>query len=77
MIAGAARAFATRGYHNTSLNSVAASLQVTKPTLSLLAPSVAALNWMGHGYRADASLTPQKIADRFIDVFNQSPRGRD
>jgi hypothetical protein len=31
---------------------------------------------MGHWYREDASLTPQEIADRFIDVFNRGLRGR-
>ena len=36
-----------------------------------------ALNWMGHWYREDASLKPQEIADRFIDVFNRGLRGRD
>jgi AcrR family transcriptional regulator len=36
-----------------------------------------ALNWMGHWYREDASLSPQEIADRFIDVFNRGLRGRD
>jgi AcrR family transcriptional regulator len=36
-----------------------------------------ALNWMGHWYREDASLNPQEIADRFIDVFNRGLRGRD
>jgi len=36
-----------------------------------------ALNWMGHWYREDASLKPQQIADRFIDVFNHGLRGRD
>ena len=36
-----------------------------------------ALNWMGHWYREDASLGPQQIADRFIDVFNVGLRGRD
>jgi len=36
-----------------------------------------ALNWMGHWYREDATLKPQEIADRFIDVFNIGLRGRD
>jgi AcrR family transcriptional regulator len=35
VILAAARAFATRGYHNTSLDDLAASLKVTKPTLYL------------------------------------------
>jgi AcrR family transcriptional regulator len=35
-----------------------------------------ALNWMGHWYRDDASLKPNDIADRFIDVFNMGLRGR-
>ncbi|HEX6636072.1 MAG TPA: TetR/AcrR family transcriptional regulator [Steroidobacteraceae bacterium] len=35
MILAAARAFASRGYHNTSLDDLAASLKVTKPTLYL------------------------------------------
>jgi AcrR family transcriptional regulator len=34
-----------------------------------------ALNWMGHWYREDASLKPQEIADKFIDVFNRGLRG--
>lgn len=181
VILAAARAFATRGYHNTSLDDLAASLKVTKPTLylyvankesilfecfraglaqiqdtldeceksggparerlfafirgyaaaivgdfgwcmlraedqhlgavmsrrikllkagidrrmrALIEAGVAdgsirpcdpkmtafalagALNWMGHWYREDASLTPQEIADRFIDVFNRGLRGR-
>lgn len=33
VILAAARAFATRGYHNTSLDDLAASLNVTKPTI--------------------------------------------
>jgi AcrR family transcriptional regulator len=36
-----------------------------------------ALNWMGHWYREDASLKPEQIAERFIDVFNRGLRGRD
>ena len=36
-----------------------------------------ALNWMGHWYRDDATLKPDEIADRFIDVFNKGLRGRD
>jgi len=36
-----------------------------------------ALNWMGHWYREDATLKPDEIADRFIDVFNKGLRGRD
>jgi AcrR family transcriptional regulator len=182
VILAAARAFAARGYHNTSLDDLAASLKVTKPTLYLYVPSkeailfecfraglaqihatldaceqaggparerlfafirgyaaaivgdfgwcmlraedqhlgaamsrrikllkagidrrmralidagigdgsirpcdakmtafalAGALNWMGHWYRDDASLKPQDIADRFIDVFNRGLRGRE
>ena len=182
VILAAARAFRERGYHNTSLDDLAASLKVTKPTLYLYVPSkeailfecsragldqilatlkecegadgparerlfafirgyaaaivgdfgwcmlraedqhlgaamsrrikllkagidkrmraliaagvadgsirdcdtrmtafalAGALNWMGHWYREDASLKPQEIADRFIDVFNMGLRGRD
>ncbi|HUK01815.1 MAG TPA: TetR/AcrR family transcriptional regulator [Steroidobacteraceae bacterium] len=33
VIAAAARVFRTRGYHNTTLDDIAASLHVTKPTL--------------------------------------------
>ena len=181
VILAAARAFRERGYHNTSLDDLAASLKVTKPTLYLYVPSkeailfecfragldqiratlkdcesadgparerlfafirgyaaaivgdfgwcmlraedqhlgtamsrrikllkagidkrmralisagvadgsirdcdtrmtafalAGALNWMGHWYREDASLNPQEIADRFIDVFNRGLRGR-
>ncbi len=39
VILAAARAFAARGYHNTSLDDLAASLQVTKPTLYLYVPN--------------------------------------
>jgi len=182
VILAAARAFRQRGYHNTSLDDLAASLKVTKPTLYLYVPNkeailfecfragiapieatlteceksdeparerlfafirgyaaaivgdfgwcmlraedqhlgaamsrkikllkagidkrmralieagvadgsirhcdprmtafalAGALNWMGHWYREDASLNPQEIADRFIDVFNRGLRGRD
>src|SRR3954463_1277040 len=35
VILAAARAFRQRGYHNTSLDDLAASLKVTKPTLYL------------------------------------------
>lgn len=182
VILAAARAFRSRGYHNTSLDNLAASLKVTKPTLYLYVPGkeamlfecfkaglaqiqatldeceraagparerlftfirgyaaaivgdfgwcmlraedqhlgaamsrrikllkagidrrmralieagvadgsirdcdskmtafalAGALNWMGHWYREDASLNPQEIADRFIDVFNRGLRGRD
>ena len=182
VILAAARAFRQRGYHNTSLDDLAASLKVTKPTLYLYVPNkeailfecfkagiapiqatltecekssgparerlfafirgyaaaivgdfgwcmlraedqhlgtamgrkikllkagidkrmrslieagvadgsirecdtrmtsfalAGALNWMGHWYREDATLNPQEIADRFIDVFNRGLRGRD
>ena len=182
VILAAARAFAARGYHNTSLDDLAGSLKVTKPTLYLYVPNkeailfecflaglaqiqatlddceraagparerlfafirsyaaaivgdfgwcmlraedqhlgsamsrrikllkagidrrmralieagvgdgsirpcdpkmtafalAGALNWMGHWFREDASLNPQEIADRFIDVFNRGLRGRD
>jgi len=182
VILAAARAFRERGYHNTSLDDLAASLKVTKPTLYLYVPNkeailfecfragldqiratlkecefaagparerlfafirgyaaaivgdfgwcmlraedqhlgaamsrrikllkagidrrmraliaagvadgsirdcdtrmtafalAGALNWMGHWYRDDASLRPNEIADRFIDVFNHGLRGRD
>jgi AcrR family transcriptional regulator len=182
VILAAARAFRERGYHNTSLDDLAASLKVTKPTLYLYVPNkeailfecfraglaqiqatleecesaagparerlfafirgyaaaivgdfgwcmlraedqhlgapmsrrikllkagidkrmralidagvadgsiracdtrmtafalAGALNWMGHWYREDASLKPNEIADRFIDVFNRGLRGRD
>ena len=180
VILAAARAFRQRGYHNTSLDDLAASLKVTKPTLYLYVPNkeailfecfraglaqiqasldssekaagparerlfafirgyaaaivgdfgwcmlraedqhlgaamsrrikllkagidkrmralieagvadgsirdcdirmtafalAGALNWMGHWYREDATLNPQEIADRFIDVFNRGLRG--
>jgi AcrR family transcriptional regulator len=179
VILAAARAFRQRGYHNTSLDDLAASLEVTKPTLYLYVPSkeailfecfraglaqiqatldecetarsparerlfafirgyaaaivgdfgwcmlraedqdlgstmsrrikqlkagidrrmralieagvadgsiracdarmtafavAGALNWMGHWYREDASLTPQEITDRFIDLFDRGLR---
>jgi AcrR family transcriptional regulator len=182
VILAAARAFRERGYHNTSLDDLAASLKVTKPTLYLYVPNkeailfecfraglaqiqatladcesatgparerlfafirgyaaaivgdfgwcmlraedqhlglamsrrikllkagidkrmralieagvadgsirpcdsrmtafalAGALNWMGHWYREDATLKPNDIADRFIDVFNRGLRGRD
>ena len=38
VILAAARAFRERGYHNTSLDDLAASLKVTKPTLYLYVP---------------------------------------
>ena len=43
MILAAARAFRERGYHNTSLDDLAASLEVTKPTLYLYVPSKEAM----------------------------------
>jgi AcrR family transcriptional regulator len=43
VILAAARAFARRGYHNTSLDDLAASLQVTKPTLYLYVPNKEAI----------------------------------
>lgn len=43
VILAAARAFAARGYHNTSLDDLAASLQVTKPTLYLYVPNKEAI----------------------------------
>ena len=43
VILAAARAFAARGYHNTSLDDLAASLKVTKPTLYLYVPSKEAI----------------------------------
>jgi len=43
VILAAARAFRQRGYHNTSLDDLAASLKVTKPTLYLYVPSKEAI----------------------------------
>ena len=43
VILAAARAFSHRGYHNTSLDDLAASLEVTKPTLYLYVPSKEAI----------------------------------
>lgn len=43
VILAAARAFRERGYHNTSLDDLAASLQVTKPTLYLYVPGKEAM----------------------------------
>ena len=43
VILAAARAFSTRGYHNTSLDDLAASLEVTKPTLYLYVPNKEAI----------------------------------
>ena len=43
VILAAARAFRERGYHNTSLDDLAASLQVTKPTLYLYVPNKEAI----------------------------------
>jgi AcrR family transcriptional regulator len=43
VILAAARAFRERGYHNTSLDDLAASLRVTKPTLYLYVPNKQAI----------------------------------
>src|SRR6187397_884312 len=43
VILAAARAFRARGYHNTSLDDLAASLEVTKPTLYLYVPGKEAM----------------------------------
>jgi len=43
VILAAARAFRARGYHNTSLDDLAASLKVTKPTLYLYVPNKEAI----------------------------------
>jgi AcrR family transcriptional regulator len=43
VILAAARAFRQRGYHNTSLDDLAAGLQVTKPTLYLYVPNKEAI----------------------------------
>jgi len=43
VIHAAARAFRERGYHNTSLDDLAASLKVTKPTLYLYVPNKEAI----------------------------------
>jgi AcrR family transcriptional regulator len=43
VILAAARAFAARGYHNTSLDDLAGSLKVTKPTLYLYVPNKEAI----------------------------------
>jgi AcrR family transcriptional regulator len=43
VILAAARAFAARGYHNTSLDDLAASMGVTKPTLYLYVPNKEAI----------------------------------
>jgi AcrR family transcriptional regulator len=43
VILAAARAFRARGYHNTSLDDLAASLKVSKPTLYLYVPNKEAI----------------------------------
>jgi AcrR family transcriptional regulator len=43
VIRAAAQAFRQRGYHNTSLDDLAASLRVTKPTLYLYVPNKEAI----------------------------------
>ena len=43
VILAAAHAFRARGYHNTSLDDLAASLRVTKPTLYLYVPNKEAI----------------------------------
>src|ERR1043165_2812108 len=43
VILAAAHAFRERGYHNTSLDDLAASLKVTKPTLYLYVPNKEAI----------------------------------
>ena len=43
VIVAAAHAFRERGYHNTSLDDLAASLRVTKPTLYLYVPNKEAI----------------------------------
>ena len=43
VILAAARAFRERGYHNTSLDDLAASLEVTKPTLYFYVPNKEAI----------------------------------
>src|SRR3954470_13225539 len=43
VILAAAQAFRQRGYHNTSLDDLAASLRVTKPTLYLYVPNKEAI----------------------------------
>src|SRR3954463_5445713 len=43
VIHAAARAFRERGYHNTSLDDLAATLGVTKPTLYLYVPNKEAI----------------------------------
>jgi AcrR family transcriptional regulator len=43
VIGAAAQAFRQRGYHNTSLDDLAASLRVTKPTLYLYVPNKEAI----------------------------------
>jgi AcrR family transcriptional regulator len=43
VILAAARAFRTRGYHNTSLDDLAATLKVTKPTLYIYVPGKEAM----------------------------------
>jgi AcrR family transcriptional regulator len=43
VILAAARAFRARGYHNTSLDDLAASLRVSKPTLYLYVPNKEAI----------------------------------
>jgi AcrR family transcriptional regulator len=43
VIVAAAHAFRQRGYHNTSLDDLAASLKVTKPTLYLYVPNKEAI----------------------------------
>src|SRR4051812_30710054 len=43
VILAAARAFRARGYHNTSLDELAASLKVSKPTLYIYVPGKEAM----------------------------------
>ena len=70
VILAAARAFAQRGYHNVSLDDLAASLKVTKPTLYLYVPNKEAI--LFECFRAGL----EQISPRICAVCQDSDFGR-
>ena len=60
VILAAARAFRERGYHKTSLDDLAASLKVTKPTLYLYVPNKEAILFECFRAGLDQILVPLK-----------------
>jgi AcrR family transcriptional regulator len=82
VIRAAARAFNARGYHNTSIDDIAAALQVTKPTIYYYVPNkeqlllecfLAGLEQIRAALRASEG-SPQPAREQLVEVMRHYAR---